>query len=651
MGIFPAVLLCKVAFQPSQQLRRSRLATKHEGEMKLTKDIIHQKRSGTALILSMIFVLIFSALAISMATMSGTNLQLASNQHKVNSALSAAQSALECGKYIVANTLLPSTSINIVTTEQANNAWNTLCSQVQAQPWVAGLASQTGNEIITPSISFGQANTSFQVKFYRSDVNTIKLEGIGSDGEIERYASINMKITKNNEVLQYAIASRGRMWITGDSTIHGDIFSAWNLSTTQLTQLSQLKEQIQQKMNNGTLNSTSFSSLVSSLGLTTSQRTTILNELLNGTLNPSSAASRCISCMSSVPSISPLNVTSDSQVLGTVNTCWSKEQIENKAWQLETLDDEGEPMYDEDGHKIISPEDEIQGYNEGINYGVPPQNMAGMKISDYDTTTYYNMTRTANGGSGDIYYSSSAINYTGNLDSLSSTCGTKYRYEYFPHAVDSYTTNRPGGGGIQVKRYIYKDLTFTDARLLNDKNALFINCTFNGVLYVDCGKTTSNYNNVRFDNCTFNGTIITNTPQTFNWQKNCLYYTGSATFQNNTSAEATILAPHFNVNLGNTNPVSGTENVLRGAIVGGIVDVRGNAEVFGTIISMADTSSYTSGYVTNIGATLDDGGSETVAIGDIGVINITPDSDKMLPSGITTPIVINFLQNTYNECL
>jgi hypothetical protein len=120
-------------------------------------------------------------------------------------------------------------------------------------------------------------------------------------------------------------------------------------------------------------------------------------------------------------------------------------------------------------------------------------------------------------------------------------------------------------------------------------------------------------------------------------------------FQNNTTAEATILAPHFNVNLGNTNPVAGTDNVLYGAIIGGIVDVRGNAEVFGTIISMADTSMYTSGYVTNIGATLNDGGSETVSIDDVGVINITPDPDKLLPSGITSPIIIKPLQNTYCE--
>ena len=103
------------------------------------------------------------------------------------------------------------------------------------------------------------------------------------------------------------------------------------------------------------------------------------------------------------------------------------------------------------------------------------------------------------------------------------------------------------------------------------------------------------------------------------------------------------------MNLGNTNPKQSENNVLTGAIIGGIVDIRGNAQIYGTIISMADTTQWPSGYVTNIGATLDDGGSETTEVGDIGVIDVTPDLDQMLPGGITAPIVIKTLQNTYSE--
>ena len=524
--------------------------------MTSTRKLLYLRHGGAALIISMIFVLVFSALAVSMATMSGTNLQLASNQHKINSSLSAAQSALECGRYIVANTPLPSTSINIVTNEQANNAWNTLCSQVQSQPWVAGQASQTENGIITPAVTFGQVNTSFQVKFYRTDTHTIKLQGIGIDGQIQRQISVNMKITKGNEVLNYAIASRGRMWLTGDTTIHGDVFSSWDRAE-----------------------------------------------------------------------ISPYNMTSDSKVLGTINTVLTLEQIQAQGYQLETLDENGNPMFDEEGNRIYSPQDEIQAYHEGINYGQPYEDMPGMEISDYNTDCY-------NVGLASVPTSANKV------------------VEYFPHAAGNYSLPRDGSS-TSFTRNVYENQTFTDASLPKNRHALFRNCTFEGVLYIDCSKTStykSYTNNVRFDNCTFNGTVVTNVPQPFNWKNNCLYFTGEATFDNQSSVqEATILAPHFNVNLGNTNPQQSDNNVLTGAIVGGIVDVRGNAQIYGTIISMFDTTAYSSGYVTNIGATLDDGGSETTELGDIGVISITPEVEKMLPSGIMSPIVIKPQQNTYCE--
>ncbi len=200
---------------------------------------------------------------------------------------------------------------------------------------------------------------------------------------------------------------------------------------------------------------------------------------------------------------------------------------------------------------------------------------------------------------------------------------------------------------------MYQNQTFSNVILPVNRHALFKNCTFQNVLYVDSSKTNTNKsytNNVRFENCTFNGPIVTNVPQSFNWVNNCLYFTGAETFNNQSGIqEATILAPHFNVNLGNTNPQKSDSNVLTGAIIGGIVDVRGNAQIYGTIISMADTSMYPSGYVTNIGATLGDGGSETTEVGDIGVISITPNPDTLLPSGIMSPIIIKPNPATYCE--
>jgi Tfp pilus assembly protein PilX len=634
----------------------------------IVKKLIYRKSCGVAMLAALIFVAIFSAFAISMAALSTTNAQISSQQHKVNSALAAAQSGLDCGKYLIAQ--LPaqaSTNDNTVSATEAGIVWDSLCAKITSTPISNKTAIVNGNEVNIPSISYG-GNAAFKITFTynsNSDPRTITVKSTGTDGQVTRSASIVKEITKSADVLKYAIASRGRMWITGDSTIHGSVYSAWNLSTSQLTQLTALDAQVKAKMAAGTLNSTSFATLVTSLSLSATNRTTVLNELLAGTLSPEKAAARCIGFMStSSLSVAPFNMTGDSTILGTINTCWTKDQIEPKSWQFETWDAGKNPIYrtdssgniiyekdssgnfllDDYGDKIksrvVSSGDEIQGVCAGINYGEAPQNLAGMNISDYDTTVYYNKTKTVNGGNGDITTSSTT------------------RTEYFPNGVNSNGTNnyqKSVSGSLALTRHVYTNQTFTNRRLKASDNALFQNCTFNGVLFVDCyGNVATNagsstYNNVRFDSCTFNGTIVSNTPQTFNWQKNTLYFTGSATFPEDSSADTKILAPHFNVNLGNANPVAGTDNVLHGAIVGGIVDVRGNAEVFGTIISMADTSSYTSGYVTNIGATLNDGGSETVAIGDIGTINITPDPAKLLPSGIKTPIVIIDKLDSYSE--
>jgi hypothetical protein len=329
-------------------------------------------------------------------------------------------------------------------------------------------------------------------------------------------------------------------------------------------------------------------------------------------------------------------------VLGSVNTVLTLDQINNQNYQMETLNEYGEPI-DANGDPLggnysdryYGSNDEIQAYHEGINYGQPYEDVPGMDIDDYDTDEY--------------------------LDGLTDIPSCPYELrevEYFPHAASdeggysmprdgtpAYTSNR------KLTRHVYENQTFTNARLPDNYNALFKNCTFEGILYIDCYKSASSYyNNVRFEDCEFNGTIITDVPQVLKWQYNCLYFTGEATFNNNSGIdEAIILAPHFNVNLGNTNPEQSDYNVLTGAIIGGIVDVRGNAQIYGTIISMCDTSQWSSGYVTNIGATLDDGGSETTELGDIGVIEITPDQEQMLPSGITSPIVIMPMQETYCE--
>jgi hypothetical protein len=571
---------------------------------------VHEQR-GAVLVLVMIFLVMFSALAVALATTSGANVQVASNQHDGNLALHAAQSGLECAKYIVHTVTLTQTGSNTVTDAEANTTWTTMCTYLQSKALDGKTVSAAsrfsdaygpGDQIVTQQMDFGTPRLRFTIRLYRYDADprAIKTRVTGTDGTISRQISMDMAVTKGRDVLTYAVAGRGRMWLTGNTTIHGNLFSTWK-----------------------------------KVG------------------------------------ISPFNMTSDSSVLGTISTVRTLAQIDADTYQLETLSADDKPMfrfgttaYDADGdvisdtygtadsaghmvdlqghpvygadgkridvdcaNRIYSSSDEIQGYHEGVNYGQPYDDMPGLNINDYNTDAYK----------------------TG-LTSIAASA-TKVT-EYFPHAAGNYGQPRDGGS-TSFSRNVYENQTFSNAILPVNRHALFKNCTFQNVLYVDASKTSTSKsytNNVRFENCTFNGVIVSNTPQSFNWVNNCLYFTGAAAFNNQSSIqEATILAPHFNVNLGNTNPQASENNVLTGAIVGGIVDIRGNAQIYGTIISMCDTSAWSSGYVTNIGATLGDGGSETTEVGDIGVISITPEEDTMLPSGIMSAIIIKPKPQTYSE--
>lgn len=594
---------------------------------------LRRQRKGATLVICMLFVLVFSAMAVSMATVAGTNTQVASNQHKANTALYAAQSGIECVKYLINTVDLAETTQNYVSAEEADEVWTDLQTHIQTEglDGVTALsggrfsdAVGSGDELTTPAITFDGSGASFILRLYRydSDPRTIQIQSMGSHHTITRKIAMNMAVTKSRDILHYAVASRGRMWLTGDTTIYGDLFSTWD-----------------------------------------------------------------------VPSVAPFNMTSDSAVLGTINTVLELDEMLDHGYQLETLDGngnpifqfgetiydidgnvmagstgtidedyylvttDGEPVYDASGarifvdynNRVYGSADEIQGYHENINYYDADQHttdMPGMDISDYDTSTYYS--RTAVNPIEPETETITTYTWWGGTYTEEVPITTT---EYFPHGSGGYDDYK--SGSLTLERCVYENQTFTDAYLSSDQNALFENCTFEGVLYVDCdnaSQSSGNCNNVRFNNCTFNGVIVTNVPDDLSWQRNALYFTGEAAFDNTSDIqEATILAPHFNVDLGNTNPQQSDNNVLTGAIVGGIVDVRGNAQIYGTIISMCDTTGWTSGFVTNIGATLEDGGSETTDLGDIGVIGITPEEDLMLPSGITSPIVIEADQSTYSE--
>lgn len=93
-----------------------------------------------------------------------------------------------------------------------------------------------------------------------------------------------------------------------------------------------------------------------------------------------------------------------------------------------------------------------------------------------------------------------------------------------------------------------------------------------------------------------------------------------------------------------------SESILTGLVVGGIVDVRGNANIDGTILSMyRPAGGWSSGvYASNVGFS-GENPFESGIPEDIGTIYIHPDPDRMLPLGMKSNITIDPNQESYTE--
>ncbi len=289
-----------------------------------------------------------------------------------------------------------------------------------------------------------------------------------------------------------------------------------------------------------------------------------------------------------------------------------------------------------------------------------------------------------------------------------------------PHDPEQPTAFTPAGPGTiesvpyhspypydHYARPVYENMTFTDVTIPKGTNALFVNCKFVGVTFVDAETDNAdpNYNyagmqeatgdlkyvnieatvggeavedtkslgnNVRFDNCKFEGVVVTESPTAYTHARNKLQFTGNTAFdidapsltteQKALFEKSTILAPQFSIDMGTfTQPTSASEVThLEGAIVAGVLDIRGQARVDGSIITTfeptADEGPLAEGgnpanFNTTIGyfeSTAGDAEAE-LPDGGYGRILIKYDPDRPLPDGILGPIEVRANLNTYFE--
>lgn len=243
---------------------------------------------------------------------------------------------------------------------------------------------------------------------------------------------------------------------------------------------------------------------------------------------------------------------------------------------------------------------------------------------------------------------------------------------YTGSTVTSVTENVPYGSTTATRRStvtrpVFSNMTFNNVVISKGTNALFLNCVFNGVTFVDgtynMGTSYSNGNNLRFESCSFTGPIaqgdtatsghIGEAPNAYTDYTNSWEFTGATGFDlsvaaNDTSPlavikkQATIMAPRTNIEMGSFTAPGQATCSFQGVVVAGCFDVRGIADIDGTII-VADTAAgnCTLGYFgANDNATNSGQPDPSMVTGSYGKIHIRFNPFRSLPNGINMRVTL-----------
>ncbi len=187
--------------------------------MKLANKSLRPNRRGVVLIISMVFVLIFSALAVSMATMSGTNVQLASNQQKVGCAIASTESGLEAMRYWITRVEIPSSTT-------PSNYFGTIVGTLQNDLTDNSISNITvlNDGSITPVTLDSASGQRFEgeILIDANNANILQVYATGGGSEITRTIKVQYDIEPYEyPIFDFGMATKGPVHFLGNPTVRG----------------------------------------------------------------------------------------------------------------------------------------------------------------------------------------------------------------------------------------------------------------------------------------------------------------------------------------------------------------------------------------------------------------------------------------------
>jgi Tfp pilus assembly protein PilX len=194
--------------------------------MKSVISKINKRRNkGAAFIVAVIFLAIFSALAVSLSSISGTNVQLANNQHKANLAFCAAQSGLDVVRYWLAiepNTIPIETDLFMKMQAVQSNLKNKFDGVTNIT--ISDVDSSNNTVTIQPVTLDTTTGQKFEAVFNLVDSGKkLQTKITGSCGEARKQIIVDYNVVPNalnsQGVFGYGVATKGTMSMKGQANI------------------------------------------------------------------------------------------------------------------------------------------------------------------------------------------------------------------------------------------------------------------------------------------------------------------------------------------------------------------------------------------------------------------------------------------------
>lgn len=177
-------------------------------------------RRGSALVMSIAFITMFSALAVAMATFSTANIQIAENHRKAGVTRACAESGLEVIRYWMSTIAIPGTTESSERFAGVVSALQDEITDANATNLTLVSSESTASFSNVPLDS--ARGQSFTATLTKIDNDTIQLDVIGQYGQFSRTLRSHYNFAERADtVFDFGVASKGPVSLTGNIELTG----------------------------------------------------------------------------------------------------------------------------------------------------------------------------------------------------------------------------------------------------------------------------------------------------------------------------------------------------------------------------------------------------------------------------------------------